>query len=176
MSILDKKIKEACELTFNPKISYSGKVIREFAKEQHEIYSSIEDKTQVTSIESFGEEVYKYIYRSDGTDNMTIMDSLYYFVSYDNNNGFHMYKLSFVVDHRHDLSSNEDDIDNETIKKIFVKINNDIKYAVDEAESASDRFMFKDGNYIDGVNPTEIQEWFDKYLDYYMINGFTSKM
>lgn len=30
------------------------------------------------------------------------------------------------------------------------------------------------GNYIDGVNPIEIEEWFNKYLDYHMINGFTN--
>ena len=36
--------------------------------------------------------------------------------------------------------------------------------------------MFKDGNYIDGVNPIEIEEWFNKYLDYHMINGFTNNL
>lgn len=32
------------------------------------------------------------------------------------------------------------------------------------------------GNYIDGVNPIEIEEWFNKYLDYHMINGFTNNL
>lgn len=172
MNFPDKKIKEACELMFNPKISYSGKDIKKLAEEYHKVYSSVKDETQLTYIESLGELIYRYIYYGV-VDSIAIDDDLYYFVSYGNNNVSHMYKLVFFVDRRND-PSNEKNIDNETIKKMIAKINSDIKYAVDEAKSTSNRFMLKDGNFIDEVDPVEIQKWFDKYLEYYIVSGFAN--
>ena len=167
MSILDKKIKEACEQKYNRLSSYSGKEIIDFAKIMHENYSESEDKLNSTISELLGKEIYDYIFHSDGTNNIAITPDKYYFVRYEDHG------ISFSIDDHPNITNAYIIYNKCLLERILNKIKDDIQYAVDCDCDKNHDFVLKNAKPIIGADPAVIQRWFAEYSKSILVDDIT---